>query len=114
MTPILDYEIRSWNAGNQLNVFRKMDCIQNRAMHYFCGVPRTAPLAGLMGDLGWSPGVIRRDIENIRMFNQLVRMEPRRITYQIFLYDRNSSNTKSWSANVRHICASIGKLQEWE
>ena len=82
-------------------------------MRYFCGVPRSCPLAGLSGDLGWVPGVVRRDLKCIRLFNQIVKMERSCLTHQILQSEWAECAPNSWAENVRNIIYSIGKQESW-
>ena len=114
VVPILDYSIGAWGTGAKGNPHKKLDQVQNRAMRYFCGVPRSTPLAGLIGDMGWSPGVVRRDVESLRMYNQLVRMNKTCITRQIFDSECEQCLNNGWASNVRNIISSIGKIECWD
>ena len=69
VVPVMDYAIASWNVGNAC---KKLDNIQNRAMRYYLGVPRSCPIAGLIGETGWVPGTVCRDVESIRLYNQII------------------------------------------
>ena len=60
--PILDYGCAAWNTGLDC---KKLDQVQFRAVRYYCGVPRSTPLSGLEGKIGWTPGIVRRDLECI-------------------------------------------------
>ena len=82
-------------------------------MRYFCGVPRSCPLAGLSGDLGWVPGVVWRDLKCIRLFNQIVKMERSCLTHQILQSEWAECAPNSWAENVRNIIYSIGKQESW-
>ena len=82
--PILDYGGGAWNTGYDC---KKLDQIQQRACHYFSGLPRTAPISGLEGDMGWTPGVVRRDLDSVRLFNEFIRMHQDRLTYRIYRLD---------------------------
>ena len=65
--PILDYAVGVWGTGKNT---RKLDQVQEHAYRYYSGVPKTCPLAALNGDYGWTPGIVRRDIETIHFYNQ--------------------------------------------
>ena len=99
--PVMEYAVGAWYTSTNVSDFRKIDMIQNRAMHFFCGVPRTCPIGGLAGDMGWIPGVIRPDLDCLRMFNEFVKMDPNCLTKRIFMYDWNHSNHHSWLINVK-------------
>ena len=81
---ILDYTCGSWYTGKST----KLDIVQARAIRYFCGLPKTSPMLALDSEMGWIPGVVRRDIETLRMYNQLVKLPNTRLTYKIFQYDK--------------------------
>ena len=75
---------------------------------FYCRVPtKTCPLAGMAGNIGWTPGVVRRDLENLRMYNQIVRMKSDSMSRRVLSYDREKAG--SWSLNLKSICGSIGK-----
>ena len=77
VAPILDYSAGVWGCGQHLP---KIDGIQNRAIRFFCGLPKMTPIAGLTGDMGWVPSTIRRDLDMLQLFNQVTQMEPDRLT----------------------------------
>jgi hypothetical protein len=54
VVPILDYASGVWGYKKYL----ASDNIQNRAMRYFLGVHRFAPLLAVYGDMGWIPSQI--------------------------------------------------------
>ena len=57
IVPVLYYGCGAWYTGSQLSV-RKLDQIQERAIGYQCGLPRTAPLAGVEGEVAWTPPAV--------------------------------------------------------
>ena len=56
--PVIDYVIGAWNIS-QGGCCTKLDQIQNRGARFYCGLPKSSPIAGLIGDMGWLPGIIR-------------------------------------------------------
>ena len=106
VTPILDYGCGGWFTGNDCT---KLDNVQNRAIRFFCGLPRNTSLAVLNREMGWVPGVVRRDIEVIRLYNQIIKMDTDRITYKVFDYDINLPKG-CWSSNLRSIVRSICEM----
>ena len=113
VAPVLDYAVGAWISMGCYNVCKKIDQIQNSAPRFFCGVPRTAPVAGFTGDSGWTPRVVRRDLEVLHMYNQIVKMEECRLTKQIYELDKAKLNQHSWSRNVKEIMISIGEEEAW-
>ena len=112
VVPVLDYAVGARYNGSP-NVCKKLDQIQYRAARFFCGVPKSCPLAGLMGDLGWVPGVVRRDLENLHLYNQICKMTDDRLTKQVFLNDWGNVKNGSWAKNVLQICRSINHENSW-
>ena len=103
--PILDYAYGAWGTARDQ---RKMDQIQERTQRFYCGLPRTAPLAAMTGDMGWVPGLVRRDVKTIQLYNTLVRIDRNRLLYKAFESDINVGG--EWSNNVMKIlnCIEMG------
>ena len=51
IAPIMDYRSRAWSLGGSA---AKLDAVQNRAIRYFCGLPKTTPILRLEGDMDGS------------------------------------------------------------
>ena len=58
---------------------------QNRAMRYYMGVHRLAPIPGMRGDFGWSCTKYRRHQLILRLWNRLIRMDANRLTKHILI-----------------------------
>ena len=103
IVPILDYCSAVWGHTD----CSKIDQIQSRAMRVYLGVNRYAPLLGIIGDMGWTPGAIRRKIETIRLWNRLIEMDENRITKKVFMdiYNQNLENT--WCFYVKTIFSDL-------
>ena len=108
VVPILDYGSGAWCTGYQTNC-KALDKIQYRAARFFMGVPRTTALTG---EIGWTPGVVRRDLNVLRLYNQLTRMPSDRLTRKVFNVDCDLG-VKGWAMNVKSLCVSIGAVEEW-
>ena len=78
--PITDYASGIWG----LKSFAKMDQLQNRAIRYYLGVHRFAPIPGLVGEMGWKSPLTRWTVEVIRMWNRFIHMPNDRFN-KIFL-----------------------------
>ena len=79
---ILNYGAEIWGYGN----FPKCDNVMNRAMRYFLGVHRFAPIAALHGDMAWLSLKYTRYIAMLRFWNRLIKMDNSRLTKRIFLW----------------------------
>lgn len=98
VAPILDYCAGVWGKGN----LSKLDTIQNRAQRFFLGVHRFAPNLAVNGDFGWMSCVLRRHVEIVRLWNRLVDMNENRLTFRIFIWDKENCK-KNWSGEVKHL-----------
>ena len=73
VVPILDYTSAAWGGIHQ-GLASKIDSVQHRAICYFCGLPKKTPILGMVGDMGWILSVVQRDLEVLRLYNQIVRI----------------------------------------
>ena len=108
VTPVLDYCCGAWNVGTDHS---KIDAVQMRASRYLSGMPQTAANLSVIGDVCWRPGVVRRDLESLRLYNQIVKMEKERLTYRVLMYDRIERG--AWSVNLQSICDCIAQRDAW-
>ena len=100
--PILDYCAGIWGIKGR---FPKLDSIQNRAIRYFCGVPGKATILGFTGDMGWTPCIVCRDIEILRLYNQLVTMSLDRVPRMLMEFDLDSNG--DWSRNLKSLIGAL-------
>lgn len=66
-------------------------------------------------DMGWTASLVRRrrrDIEVLRMYNQIVNMEGERVMRKVFELDCRSPQGE-WSTNVQSLASSLGCENEW-
>ena len=106
---IMDYAVGAWWTGT---CCRKMDQVQERAIRYYCGLPRNATIAGYLSDSGWIPGAVRRDVECLHFYNQLIRMDDNTIAKKVFLLDRREAGP--FSKNIKTICRCCEINSSWE
>ena len=109
VTPVLDYCSGAWSVGKNIP---KLDNIEMRAIRFFCGLPKHTPLLGLIGDMGWIPSIVRRNIENVRLYNQIVKMNDNRLTKKLLRFDID--NGGDWSKNLEAISSAVGFQNEWK
>ena len=105
----MDYAVGAWWTGTSC---RKMDQVQERATRYYCGLPRNATIAGYLSDSGWIPGAVRRDVECLHFYNQLIRMDNNTIAKKVFLLDRREAGP--FSKNIKTICRCCEINSSWE
>jgi len=107
---VLDYASPVWGHKN----VDKIDTIQNRALRFFLGVSAYAPNLGVQGDTGWLCGNGRRNLELLRLWNQLVTMRDDRLPKNIFLWDKHVNYVNGWSNSVRRLLSDIGCSDNFE
>jgi len=83
------------------------DNVQHRAIRYFLGVHRHAPIAAITGEVGWLPCRYRRWINMLRYWNRLNTMNSTRLTKHIFENYYSLCKNKSWCSEVKTILTTI-------
>ena len=111
VVPVLDYGSGVWSQGRDCS---KIDQIQSQACRYYCGLPKGAPLVGVAAEMGWAPGIVRRDAETLRLYNQLVNLPVSHLNRKVFVYEHELCLDGSWSANIKSLCASMEMLDNWK
>lgn len=74
-SPILNDAAGVWGFKES----KVRDTIQNRAIRFFLGLHKFAPIPAIEGDMGWIPGCVQRKCEMIRLWSQLNKMAEDRI-----------------------------------
>ena len=108
VTPVIDYNAFLWGGKN----FTKADVLQNRAMRYFMGVHKFAPVLAIRGDMGWKNTKFRWKLDMCRFWNRIVQMSPSRVTRKIFDWEYNLG-TKNWVAEVGTMLCGLGFENEF-
>jgi hypothetical protein len=103
VVPILDYGSSTWGYKR----YQTVENVQNRAMRYFLGVHRFAPLLALYGDTGWIPCTYRRWSNILHFWNRMIAMDDNRLTKKVFLND-NTLCSNNWSSDVKTIMDYLG------
>ncbi len=75
--------------------------VQYRAIRYFFGVHPKAPLLDLEGDMGLQNSKVKHFLAIIRLLNKLIKMNPDKLTKEIFIWDYNLF--KNWCKEVKQI-----------
>ncbi len=102
--PIMDYCGAVWGFKD----FDKCNVMQNRALRAFLGLHRFAPVLAVQGDTAWTPPVIRRHADMIRLWHRIVSMPGYRLPHKIYNWER-SINKKNWYTDLVHVFSAIGK-----
>ena len=81
--PILDYCSGVWGFRH----FNKSVGVHNRAIRYFLGVHKFAPIAAVNGDMGWIPCEVRWKINVVNLWNRMLYLPEDRMASRIFSWD---------------------------
>ena len=100
--PVLDYGAGVWGQGT----FPKSVAVHNRAIRYFLGVHRYAPIAATSGDMGWEPCEVRWKVCTARLWNRLVNMNDNRLTKKVFNWDKQQNGP--WIEDIRDMLYEYG------
>ena len=105
--PILDYGAGVWG----IKEFNEIDRVQEKAIRYFLGVHRFAPIHMLYGDIGWIPCHVQHKSSVIRFWNRLATLSASRVTSKVFHWDLlYSCKQGTWSYCVKKIFSDIDLL----
>ena len=91
---------------------KNIDHIQNRAMRFFLGVHKFAPIPALFGDMGWHKNYLGRSLCTLRFWNRILTMDDYRLTKSIFNYDYNLCS-KNWSFHIKCLLEEIGLIDNF-
>ena len=101
--PVLDYGAGVWGHGR----YPKSIAVHNRALRYFLGVHKYAPMAAVSGDVGWEPCEVRWKICTVRLWNRLISMNNDRLTKKIFNWDIQVKGP--WTEDMRNMLCECGR-----
>ena len=101
-----DYCAGVW--GHKL--YQKTEAVQKRALRFYMGVHKFAPIPAIEGDVGWLPIYYRHKLEIIRLWNRLILMDNSRLAKKIFLCNYSNPKVNDWPTQVRRIFESMGEL----
>ena len=104
--PIISYGSAIWGFRS----IEKCTLIQRRAIRYFLGVHRFAPIHGIEGDMGWVPIKICQNLEMLRFWNRVVSLPNHRLTKKIFDWDFGLCN-RNWSYEVQELLSGVDCMQ---
>ncbi|XP_060563130.1 uncharacterized protein LOC132722622 [Ruditapes philippinarum] len=103
VVPIMNYCSSVWGYRK----YQVMENVQHRAIRYYLGVHRFAPILAITGDIEWVPTNYRRWLNMLRMWNRLVSLDDNRITKQVFNVDYSHCQN-NWCSEMKDIMSKIG------
>ena len=77
-----------------------------KASRAFLGVPKQTPIAGILSEINWPEPRSRTQVQIIRHFHRMVKMENSRLTKKVFLWDKGLNDLgviNTWSSEVKDI-----------
>ena len=101
VVPVMDYCSDIWGYVENEN----LDRVHQRAIRAFLGLDRFAPIAGMEGDMGWLPPIIRRKVCMLRQWNRIVQMDSNRLPK--ILYSQMKPRKDPWLDDIQSIFTSI-------
>ncbi len=108
--PILDYCAGVWGHKS----YEKHDSVQHRAIRSFLGVHRFTSNVVVNGDTGWTPSGARRKMCMVQLWNRILKMPNTRITKRVLLWDFNSEQSHTWSAEIRAVFSEVNMMDTYE
>ena len=107
VVPVQDYGAEVWGYSKH----ESCNTVHHRALRFFFGVHKYAPIAAMQGDINWVPPIYRRWVVIIRFWNRLINMTDNRLTKQVFLSDlnecNNNNNNDNWCSDVKRILSIV-------
>ena len=99
---VTDYGSEVWGYKE----YESISKIQQKAARSFLGLPKQAAIPGLLSELNWIEPRSRTQLQIIRYYHKLNKMDDQRLTKKVYLWDRklnDSGRIKTWSSEVRDI-----------
>lgn len=102
--PILEYCASVWSYKKHV----KPDQIQNRAIRYYLGVHKNAPILGIQADMGWITPEFKYYLAMFRYWNRLINMDSSRLTRRMFEYNMQYFTESNWCGKMNNVFSKIG------
>ena len=83
-----------------------MKKVHLRAIRAFIGIPKRAPIPGVLSEMNWLEPRSRTQIRMIRHFKRLTKLDDNRLTKKIYLWDRHLNDSgvvKTWCTEIKEI-----------
>lgn len=88
--------------------------IQLKACRAYLGVPKNTPIPGLLSEINWNEPRSRTQLQMIRHYHRLLKMDNNRLSKRVYLWDRQLNDVgtiKTWSTEVKSILQRNGLQQ---
>jgi len=98
--PILDFGSGIWGYSRN----NHSETIQNKAIIYYLGIHNFTPVSALYGEMGLLNCKYRKQLNILRFWNCLNKMNPERLTKDMFLNEFNSDTHRTnWTNEIKNI-----------
>ena len=98
----MDYSSSVWGA----KCYHKTDTLHNKIIRFYLGANKCTSNAVIQGDMGWTPPLVRRQLNCLRLWNRLLKKSENRLTRRVFIWDYNKCRN-NWCHEVRNMLRSI-------
>ena len=80
--------------------------VQLKGARAFLGVSKQTPIPGLLSDINWLEPRSRTQVQMVRHFHRMLKMDNERLTKKVFLWDKNLNDSgiiSTWSSEIKNI-----------
>ena len=80
--------------------------VQLKASRAFLGVPKQTPISGILSELNWPEPRSRTQLQMVRHFHRMNKMDDGRLIKKVFLWDKSLNDSglvHTWSSEVQDI-----------
>ena len=104
VVPVATYGAAIWGFKD----YKCLNDLQNRAIRYYLGVHKYAPILGLQGETAWTPPKLRHHKCILSYWNRMIGMSDNRLTKTIFNWDYNKKRS-NWCSGIQNIFSQCNK-----
>ena len=80
--------------------------VQLKGARAFLGVPKPTPIPGILSEINWLEPRSRTQIQMVRHFHRMSKMNDERLTKKVFLWDKGLNDSgiiNTWSSEIKNI-----------
>ena len=110
---VTDYGSEIWGYKE----FESIQKIQLKASRAYLGVPKQTPIPGLLSEMNWPESRSRTQLNMIRHYHRLQKMDDSRLSKKVFLWDKQinvDGVVKTWNSEVKDILQRNGLIHLYE
>ena len=99
---VTDYGGEIWGYKE----YESIKKVQLKGARAFLGLPKQTSIPGILAELNWLEPRSRTQLQMIRHFHRMLKLDDNRLTKKIFLWDKHLNDTgrvSTWSSEVKDI-----------